>query len=274
MKKTIAVALVILALATFLVTLTACEFDTSPEEMLRKCNQYLDPITATDGTKISIKAGVYSVGVTSISGDKITVQYAQANGANVAYTSDADGVRITQTETMELTGKNLYLVVGIPRAWENCVVNIEVGVGNLTVDDLCVHTLEVDMLTGSANIEVERAQLVDIDIKSGNLELDGDALEYDVDCETGTMDVDVEGSIVELSTNTGKIVFEIDNAVEIDVEAKTGTIKGKIEGIKESFSIQTEVGTGKCNLKNQLGDGVHTLEISVGTGNANIRFDR
>ncbi len=275
MKKFLVILLIVtLALSTL--ALTACDTVLDADDMLTFCNKSLDPIVATDGVEVVVYADLYAMAVHNIPGDKITVQYVHHDEVSVTSTLQDNGNVVIKQEShgTVLHIGDLYLVIGIPESWTNYTLAVKGTVGSLSVEDSNAYWVQVEMTTGAVNIETESATVVKVDVSTGAVKVEGTAQLVDVDTDTGAINVDMDVAKLSLSSDTGSIKFEVENNLEIDVECDTGSIRGKIEGVKTQYSIEVEVGMGSCNLKNQAGDGVHKLEIDVDTGSANIKFEK
>ncbi len=274
MKKAILYILVVALCVFSLATLTACG-PIDVEDMVFECDKALDPIVAQDGVDVVIKADVYSVGVYEIPGDKITIQYGSNANADVQVPHTGSEVFIVQNSSSTITSvKDLFLVVSIPSSLKNYDLSVQTTSGFVSIDDLSVRELAVQTVSGKVDIDVEHAQSVEVQTASGNVELSGDAVSVNVDAISAKVDLDMTVADLDISSDSGKIVFEVENNTTIEVESKTGDIRGTIEGVKNQYTIQTEVWQGRCNVDNQVGDGLHVLEVEVGTGSAKIKFVR
>ncbi len=207
-------------------------------------------------------------------------------------------------------GKNDFILIEIPENVLTCEINLGFGyisAENTEVDAFSVYAAAgvvsaAQSFLGSAVIEVKTgmaiaenctADSLGLKVKDGTVKITDTRCAGDMtvttetgaivvkNCEaegaitaasnTGAIEVSAFSAALRITTDTGAIDFTTD-AAHIDVEADTGSVSGKIKGVKEEYTVTVNTGTGSCNIQNQTGTEDKTLKVKVDTGAITVRF--
>ena len=175
------------------------------------------------------------------------------------------------------------------------VLKVTIGTGDIEVSDM---KGKFDINSGTGEIEITNAS-GKFDLISGTNDVIVKNSEGKFDANSGTGDVQFEQvnptRYSSLNSGTGDVYFEVSTKIGADLSIKSGTgdaildfhgnkIEGDFEmkcGIRSGeiiapFSFDSEVQVGKRNngyieKEAKIGNGEYDLEISTGTGKAEVK---
>lgn len=188
---------------------------------------------------------------------------ADFNGEYISCRQDGNKILITQKKT-ELFGKNkaCTVTVYVPEAMMFDEADIEVGAGQVTIDELNTKELSLDMGAGETVI--------------GKLNVTGKA---EIDSGMGAFTVK-NGSIANLSADTGIGEFNLASQLTGSSEINHGIGEANIRliGDESDYTVNLDKGLGEATLNGQIvgggscGNGANYVEADCGIGAVHIDF--
>ncbi len=300
MKRLSIILLIVAVLTLGCVVLCGCGDVTKVDidRKLAQCDKS-QVIEVTDGSTIAVETDVYSVYVHQTESPKFSLYWVAHKDHEVTFNVDEElpiqkeregtcsvdesasvsSKLVTITEKskkdVDLTTKNLFLVLNVPETWTTAVFEVKVDVGAIQVEDVTVSQLRLTANTGSVYVEdCEVATGTTATIKSitGAITTnDLHAQKILMETSTGSINADANATDVTLIADTGSIDFDLE-ATTINVSVDTGSVNGTVEGSMVDYAISAQTNTGSCNLKNKTGDGVHSLTVTTDTGSIKVKF--
>ena len=146
------------------------------------------------------------------------------------------------------------------RAEINCLgkMNLETDTGDIELGMFTADSLEMETDTGDISLQDGTVKgKIDVNVDSGEIEIEGRLSAQEIVIETDTGDVETERGVLD--------------AMIIRLEADTGDIEVMLTGNKSNYTIYVEKDTGKCNVSSQAG-GEKQLFIETDTGDIHVTF--
>lgn len=227
-----------------------------------------------------------------------------AAGWGVEFSSRGSGdtLRIECRETGGLLsllpglGEESELIVWLPR---NYAGNLSVTSGSGEVN---FHGAELagtaEAAVGSGDISVYDSEIAAMTLRSGSgdiylgdVRMSGDLLmatgsgglyAEDVrgaaacvlDSDSGYVHLqDMAPQRLQVSTGSGEQWIEELTAGTISLSSDSGSIRARLEGQMDDYSITTETGSGHSNLPREFPGGERTLTVSTGSGDIDVAFE-
>lgn len=219
--------------------------------------------------KMSVESGVYSIELvvdSSVKGSKVVTKNV---ADDIEIRCDGDELFIDEDEywpdvfkhKRESKGKiYIYLEEGT----ELDKLNIDMGVGNFTIDGIKTDELYIDCGVGSLVCRNVTASKVDIDGGVGSLKCDECHLN-DLDLDGGVGEIDISGEL------TGKV----------ELSAGMGEANIEIYGKREDYNIKVETGLGSIIIDGEKykdttnfgnNNQSNILDIEGGVGSVKVDF--
>ena len=187
---------------------------------------------------------------------------------SVLVSNDSISVDFGTTLKIEETSSKWHqtaekVIITMPKEKTFETVDIDVGAGQLTIDeitadrfylDIGTADVEINMITANANI---KCGLGDIDIKDGTI--------HDLDLELGAGDADI------YATLTGEAQIEC-GVGDLDLTLKDGEAKNRVDcnvGLG-SFTVNGDSVKGS----RVIGSGANSVEIDGGIGDVSVNFKK
>lgn len=289
MKKVwfIILAVVVLFFAAFLVgSRFAFYTDESGFHMVRNdaAQIYADK-AAKKFEDIEIKAD--STNIEFIAADDYGFEYAANSTADTVYSNENGKLTITQTSrgrffNLNLSGKNEYIKIYIPK--EAVMKNVAVTdfSGNITIDRLMTDKLNINATSGNANIGNLQAATVIIDKTSGNVNIDG--------CKADNLNVNLtSGKLKAKSMELGGMTIKVTSGnTELDgkllgandITSLSGNVTLNIQGEKKDYNSNISVISGNVTVDGnntktyeyENADAANSLKINATSGNVTVNF--
>ncbi len=302
MKKFIIVLCIILAAGITLGITGAIIYAANGSNDMSKYTETANK-TALDGVNsIKIKCTVESIEVTPVDGDEITFSYYEGDKLHHNLTVE-NGKLVFETENKMwafwfwwgFNKESLTIKVGVPRAFAGDL-ELDASTGDIKVSDIAgVKEFDAEISTGVINVDGVKAESISLKSSTGaiklkNSEASGDVkvkastgkvvvdevkagAELGVEVSTGKVECNADAKDVKLKSSTGEIRFNLKNASVIFVKCTTGSVNGKIKGIKEEYGIDCSTTTGDKNLANQTGTTDKKLTVKTTTGSVSVYFE-
>ena len=183
---------------------------------------------------------------------------------------NGDTLRITTGYRPRLSwGRNIgneVLVIQVPEGFEFNLVSMDIGAGQVVVDQIFADRVDLTVGAGQIDVETLRADVLDISIGAG---------------QGSISDLDVRRT----SMSVGAGQLDITGALEerADIDCGVGEITFNVRGSQEDFGHSISVGIGEANFgtlsvsglgRDSTGD-QHLdkqIDINVGIGNVTVNF--
>lgn len=195
-------------------------------------------------------------------------------GSKLSVETNSEAERLTcmvRGNTLELKEKNRSwfgrvtegmetVVIYIPENITLAELDIEMGVGKATIQDIDVKDLDIDAGAGKMLLSNVTAQRADVDGGAGSFETEN--------CNFNDLDLDCGVGVTKISGNiTGNS----------KISCGVGRTEINLVGKAEDYTIRTETGLGgmmlngeKCSDNARYGNGESKIEVEAGVGSVEI----
>lgn len=136
--------------------------------------------------------------------------------------------------------------------------------------------LDVSADLGTVKIQNFNLAKIDLSADLGSIEItDCRAVDIELSSDMGSVFVNntIAERSLEASSDMGSLEVKDIDASIIELSTEMGTIKGKMLGKQEEYSIIQELGLGTSNLANQNG-GTKSLKVSADMGSIDLSFTK
>lgn len=153
------------------------------------------------------------------------------------------------------------LIIRIPEEIELSSLDIDLGAGTLTMEDIVADDFDLEHGAGTINIDKCNFSKTDIDGGVGKMTIKNSTIK-DLDLDSGVGEINIEGRLFGRS--------KIDGGV--------GAINLNLLGSKEDYTIKIDKGLGAVTVDGEaisglIGTGVNRIDIDSGVGAVKINFD-
>ncbi len=273
MKK----VLIFLMCALLLVVCTGCQsFNiTKTDTLLTMVDKTIQSEQLQGNVLVDVDTDVYSVAIVPTDENKITVKYAQHDKVSVKLESHENTISISQSVTSNFINfvidNACFLLIYLPTSL-NIDLNIEADTGSISVQDMTLNSLAIDVDIGSIYIDdCSVTTVADLETDTGTVVADVDANAVEVEVDTGTITLASKAQKINIKTDTGTITLNCTSPM-VTLISGTGTINATLHGKQSDYNISVSAGTGSCNVRDQVVDNANSISAKTGTGSIVIKF--
>lgn len=220
----------------------------------------------------TVKAKLDGRGKVSVdrSGDKITVDYSQPWLSFFAFFNTPE-LKVYIPEDYE---KDIHIDMGsgqLTFSGDSKKLNelaIDLGSGNIKLEDLSVSHLALEGSSGNINVEALTTEKSSVDISSGRVQLKDFVGELEVDLSSGKFDAELKKLIapIDVSVSSGTVTLDLPEDSDFTLRSKvsSGTVSF------DDFPMEVKKQDGK-KFEGTYGKGTHEINIDVSSGSAKIK---
>lgn len=251
--------------------------------------------------KIEISGMVESINVYATDGEQLELSYYEGKRLAHDYSDEGGNVTLKTRFNSWFFGfwfhfnpDKIAISVGVPRSFKG-ELDLSGATGDITVRGIeNLNELEANISTGEVTVESVKAEKCKLTATTGSVNVNGLTANGDVllknttggikaygivtkglvktEVTTGKTEIEADCKIFRAKSTTGSVNMTVKNAEEIEANCTTGSIKGKIYGVKEDFDIATSTTTGSSDISDRTNENGRKLRVKTTTGSISIRF--
>lgn len=190
------------------------------------------------------------------------ILHAETNGNEISLSKDGSTLKIKERSSMKKQ-KGTKVILTVPSLAIFQDVDISIGAGKLSADELSAVSFSLDLGAGDVEInKLNASSRADIDCGAGNLDVEYGSIS-NLDLEVGVGDVDLRAAIFgesEIECGLGDLTLTLINGKKLNrIACDVGIGNFKIDGekIKDNTVIN---------------HGANSIDINGGVGNVTVIF--